>query len=193
MDMLRPYSQASDKDIAQFIKSRYGNSTKYGYFMIDQQNSRNSVVAFILFCTTTRDDILKSELQYILVDKNYQGNSFGTRLINQFLKEITKMGVVHASAQVDKEDILGWYHKFGFTVKSIGKYGKTFVHCFPNKDTNEDGTLKVLKNLAFEYKQRETNQEITMTDNGASSVRPTQNFQIEEKLGKEIMKKFKNS
>jgi ribosomal protein S18 acetylase RimI-like enzyme len=152
-EMLKPFSQVGDKELQAFIKSRFDTKPRSGFFIIDKQGTKNAVVGFLIYSVDNNIGVLTSELHYILVDKEYRGKSFGTQLITQYVKELKRMNVASASAQVDEEENYGWYHKFGFTIKSLGKYGKTYLNCFPNEDTNVNARYI---RLAFEENEKNT-------------------------------------
>ena len=97
----------------EFIRQTYENVVSYGYFMIDKQESRNAVVGFSIYnIEKTR---IRSELMFILVDKDYQNRGFGTSLIKHYLNIIDNEKLF-ARVKCEKTDdlIIKWYKNNGF-------------------------------------------------------------------------------
>jgi ribosomal protein S18 acetylase RimI-like enzyme len=82
-----------------------------GYFIIDKEKGKNSVVGFLIY--NIEKQISVSSLLFILVDKKYQNQSFGTTLMNKYMEDIRDLNIL--MARVKSENGLNeWYNKFHF-------------------------------------------------------------------------------
>jgi ribosomal protein S18 acetylase RimI-like enzyme len=114
----------------------------FGYFITVEENSRKKVVGFIIYNIEKIQN--KSYLSFILIDKKYQKNSFGTKLVNKYIKEVEEKKLFCATVKVENELVANFYHKFGFDKHSDlietevdEKY--EILHYFPK------GSAKALK------------------------------------------------
>ena len=96
-----------------FLRETYENVVSYGYFMIDKQESRNAVVGFSIY--NIENTRIRSELMFVMVDKDYQNRGFGTSLIKHYLNMIDNEKLF-SRVKCDKTDdlIIKWYEKNGY-------------------------------------------------------------------------------
>ena len=97
----------------KLLYETYENVVSYGYFMIDKQESRNAVVGFSIY--NIENTRTRSELMFIMVDKDYQNRGFGTSLLKHYLNIIDNEKLF-SRVKCDKTDdlIQKWYKKNGY-------------------------------------------------------------------------------
>jgi len=122
----------------------------FGYFITVEENSRKKVVGFIIYNIEKIQN--KSYLLFILIDKKYQKNSFGTKLVNKFIEEVEEKKLFYATVKVENELVTNFYKKFGFDKHSDlietevdEKYD--ILHYFPKGSAK---ALKLIKSVPSE-------------------------------------------
>ena len=68
--------------LKKWVLEAHDTTVSHGYFIIDKEKGKNSVVGFIIYDIEEQTRI--SSLLFILVDKKYRNQSFGTTLMHKY-------------------------------------------------------------------------------------------------------------
>jgi len=85
-------------------------------------------------------------LLFILIDKKYQNNGFGTKLLDKYIQDIEEKKLLYATVKIENEIVGNFYKKFGFDNHSnlieseIGKY--QLLHYIPKPALQALNTIK---------------------------------------------------
>ena len=101
-----------DKRTKKFIEERFIGLESSGYFITIEKASKKKVVGFIMY--NVEEMTKKSDLLFILIDKNYQNNGFGTKLVDKYIEVIIQKKLLYATVKVENKIVYNFYKKFGF-------------------------------------------------------------------------------
>lgn len=130
----------------KFIEDLFSGLESFGYFVTIEEAGKKKVAGFIIYNIENYDiekKLGKSYLLFILIDKKYQNNGLGTKLIHKYIETIEEQKLIYATVKVENKEVAAFYKKFGFDNHSDiidsekGKY--ELLHYIPST------SLKVLK------------------------------------------------
>ena len=115
-----------------------------GYFITIEEDCKKKVVGFVIY--NIEQATQKSYLLFILIDKKYQNNGFGTKLLDKYIQDIEEKKILYATVKIENEIVGNFYKKIGFDNHSnlieseIGKY--QLLHYIPKPALQ---TLNIIK------------------------------------------------
>ena len=83
-----------------------------GYFITIEEDCKKKVVGFVIY--SIEQATKKSDLLFILIDKKYQKNGFGTKLLDKYIQDIEEKKILCATVKIENEIVGNFYKKFGF-------------------------------------------------------------------------------
>ena len=113
-DMLS--AEQCDKLKQELMKS-WGAVISRGYFIIDKEKGKNSVVGFVIYDIEKQTPV--SSLLFLLVDKKYRNQSFGTTLMQKYMADIHELNIIAARVKSESPRLNEWYSKFHFKKHGI--------------------------------------------------------------------------
>jgi ribosomal protein S18 acetylase RimI-like enzyme len=120
----------------------------YGYFTTIDVSGKKKVIGFIIYNITLCEN--KSNLLFILIDKQFQKKGFGTKLVNKYIEDIHEKKLFYGTVKVENEEASIFYKKSGFDKHSDfiesekGRY--ELLHYIP---INSFNALKIVKKLSL--------------------------------------------
>jgi ribosomal protein S18 acetylase RimI-like enzyme len=98
--------------LKKWLLDARGTAVSHGYFIVDKEKGKNSVVGFIIY--NIEEQLRGSSLLFLLIDKKYQNQSFGTKLMHKYMEDIRKLDIFMAVVKSESAALNKWYKKFGF-------------------------------------------------------------------------------
>jgi ribosomal protein S18 acetylase RimI-like enzyme len=94
------------------IEELFAGLESFGYFITIEEAGKKKVIGFIIY--NIEKKMKKSYLLFTLIDKKYQKNRFGTKLLNKYIETIRENKLLCASVKIENKEVATFYKKFGF-------------------------------------------------------------------------------
>lgn len=94
------------------LKKRFIGLNHFGYFIIVEENLKKKVIGFIIY--HIKEKFRGSELLFILIDKKYQNNGYGTMLLNKYIQDLNEKQLIMSIVKIEKNETGNFYKKTGF-------------------------------------------------------------------------------
>ena len=100
----------------KFIEENFAGLKSIGYFITIEKDNKKKVAGFIIYNLEeiANKSYLKSYLLFILIDKTYQKNGLGTKLIEKYIEDLTQKNILYATVKIENKILSDFYKKFGF-------------------------------------------------------------------------------
>ena len=105
-----------NNEFNKHIEEKFDGLKSIGYFITIEKDNKKKVAGFIIY---NLEEImnksgLKSYLLFILIDKTYQKNGLGTKLIEKYIEDLTQKNILYATVKIENKILSDFYKKFGF-------------------------------------------------------------------------------
>jgi RimJ/RimL family protein N-acetyltransferase len=107
-------------------KNLFTGLKHFGYFIIVEENLKKKVIGFIIY--HIKEKFRGSELLFILIDKKYQNNGYGTMLLNKYIQDINEKKIMISIVKIENKEMCNFYKKTGF--KYLATDDKYDVLCY---------------------------------------------------------------
>ena len=100
----------------KFIEENFAGLKSIGYFITIEKDNKKKVAGFIIYNLEeiANKSYLKSYLLFILIDKTYQKNGLGTKLIEKYIEDLAQKNILYATVKIENKILSDFYKKFGF-------------------------------------------------------------------------------
>ena len=100
----------------KFIEENFSGLKSIGYFITIEKDNKKKVAGFIIYNLEeiANKSYLKSYLLFILIDKTYQKNGLGTKLIEKYIEDLAQKNILYATVKIENKILSDFYKKFGF-------------------------------------------------------------------------------
>lgn len=109
-------SKSDSEKTLLYLLEKSGDNILSGNFIVKTEELSKKVVGFIIYDITSMDNtpLKRSDLLFILIDKKYQNQSYGTTLMHTYIDDVNSLKCISATVKSENSKLNMWYNQFGF-------------------------------------------------------------------------------